>query len=341
MSGGVDSSVAAYLLRSAGYEVIGLTLLIWQGEGRLCCGDRALFDAQACASQIGIPHYPIDLRKEFYEKVVHDFLKNYLLGMTPNPCVECNRSIKFGLIREKLKSIFADKDAYIATGHYARIEDLRLKRAKSRKDDQSYFLYSIPRENLSSILFPLGDYTKEEVREIARKNGLITAEKEKSQEICFIPDKSYAQFILKIAPDSAQPGPILDKEGREIGRHKGIIFYTLGQRKRIGLAKGKRLYVIKIDPPNNTLIVGEEEDAKSDELFFLPTNLFFPIPDGTRLKAKVRHMDKESWAMLKILEGGRLHLKFEEKKWAITPGQSVVLYDNDTVLGGGIILPSP
>ncbi len=339
MSGGVDSSVAAYLLKEKGYEVIGITLLIWEtgGKGRVCCGERAIQDARACAVRLSIPHYTIDLRKEFSELVISQFLSEYLAGRTPNPCILCNQWIKFHLLREKLKSL---GNGYIATGHYARIvkeEKFLLKKARDLRYDQTYFLYRIPHNLLPSILFPLGDYSKEEVREIARRLNLITAEKPKSQEICFIPNRNYSQFLLKHHPEGEKAGPVLNKEGKEIGRHKGIIHYTIGQRKRLGKGFGKRLYVIKIDREKNAIVVGEEADAYGYELFADQLNLFLEIPDGMRVKGKIRHTDEESWAVVRRIGRDKIYLRFETPKWAITPGQSVVLYDGEICLGGGII----
>ncbi|MEO0099081.1 MAG: tRNA 2-thiouridine(34) synthase MnmA [candidate division WOR-3 bacterium] len=339
MSGGVDSATAAYLLKEMGYEVVGVTLLLWEGEagGKSCCGQKAIRDAAACAAEIRIPHLTLDLREEFKKLVVEDFLISYLSGRTPNPCIVCNQKIKFGKVLERLAQLFPDEAGYIATGHYARIENSFLKKGKVLKYDQSYFLYALPKERLKRILFPIGDYGKEEVREIARKANLVTAEKPKSQEICFIPDDDYPRFLLKFYPNAAKPGPILDREGKEIGQHKGIIYYTIGQRRGVGIARGKRLYVIKTDPVNNTIVLGEEKDTYGKEALVSQLNLFVEIPDGLRAKAKIRHQDKESWAIVNWLGKDQILVRFEEPKWAITPGQSLVLYDNDTVLGGGVI----
>ncbi len=339
MSGGVDSATAAYLLKEAGYEVVGITLLIWAKKDtrNICCGYQAIQDARACAATIKIPHFILDLREDFRKLVVEEFLKEYLSGQTPNPCVLCNQKIKFDKVLEKLTFLFPNQNGYLATGHYARIEDSWLKRAKVLKYDQSYFLYAIKKNNLKKIIFPLGNYSKEQVREIARKAKLVVAEKPKSQEICFIPEKHYAQFLLGFYPDAVKPGPILDKRGKKIGEHKGFIYYTIGQRRKIGIARGKRLYVIKIDPINNAIIVGEEEDAYGKEAIISQLNFFTDLPDGSRVKGKIRHQDKESWAVVNWLGKDRIRILFEESKWAITPGQSAVLYDNDKVLGGGVI----
>uniref|UniRef100_A0A7C3Z1R4 tRNA-specific 2-thiouridylase MnmA n=1 Tax=candidate division WOR-3 bacterium TaxID=2052148 RepID=A0A7C3Z1R4_UNCW3 len=339
MSGGVDSAVAAYLLQKMGYEVIGITLLIWGKRERegTCCGARAIQDARTCAQQIKIPHYTIDLREEFQRLVIEEFLDAYIAGKTPNPCILCNQKIKFAKVIEKIDKLFPGELGYIATGHYARIEDGGLKKAKFPQYDQSYFLYAIPKENLKRIIFPLGEYSKEMVREIARKVNLLVAEKKKSQEICFIPDKEYANFILQYYPDAAKPGPIFSKEGEVIGKHKGIIYYTIGQRKRISIARGKRLYVISYNPLNNGLIVGEEEDVYGMRARVSPLNLFTEIKDGMRVRAKIRHQDKESWARLRW-EKEEIILEFEEPKWAITPGQSAVFYEGEKVLGGGVIV---
>ncbi len=343
MSGGVDSSVAALLLKEKGYDVLGITLLIWESVHRdnVCCGYQALQDARVCAERIKIPHYPIDLRKEFKEMVVKDFLEGYRKGITPNPCIRCNQWIKFDIVREKLKPF---GDGLIATGHYARIKfspiDNRwlLLRARDLRYDQSYFLYSIPISSLPDIIFPLGDYSKEEVRELARRAGLITADKPKSEDLCFIPNKNYAEFLGQIYPEALKPGPVKDQEGKNLGTHKGIIYYTIGQRKRIGPGFGKRLYVIKIDVKDNAIIVGEEKDCYGTELLATDLNLFLPLPGEMEVLAKVRYKDKESLATIKRIGEETIYVKFREKKWAITPGQSIVFYDGEICLGGGIIV---
>ncbi len=353
MSGGVDSAVTAALLKDKGYDVIGITMRIWEEPLRTkmpatrtrekrygCCGgEPAISDARRVAHKLGIPYYTLDFRQEFKKDVVQDFIKEYEAGRTPNPCIRCNRFIKFNILLNRCQEFNAD---YLATGHYAKIEkkDRRwlLRKGIDEKKDQSYFLYAMTQEQLSKTLMPLGDFTKSEVRKIAKDNGLVVAEKPESQEICFIPDDDYPQFLKEYIPDSAKPGPIINKQGDFIGQHKGILSYTIGQRKRIGISSKERLYVIGIDLKNNAITIGTEKESYNSKLFAEDLNYIAinQLEKPLRVKAKIRSVHQAADAKIKPLND-KVFLKFDEPQWAITPGQAVVFYDEDIVLGGGII----
>lgn len=345
MSGGVDSSVAAFLLRQAGYEVIGITMDLIESSCRIekpdtCCSLTAFEDAMRMAEKIGIVHYILDLKEEFEEMVIAPFLKEYIAGRTPNPCVVCNKEIKFASLMNKVREIGAD---FVATGHYVRVEktnsNYRLRKAADLSKDQSYFLYSLNQEQLSRALFPLGNYRKDEVRKIARRAGLAVAEKEESQEICFVVDNNYKEFLKKRAKEKIKPGHILDREGNIIGQHEGIAFYTVGQRRGLGLSKGKPLYVVKINSKDNTLILGEEEDLYHDELLAEDVNWMGinGLTSNLEVLARIRYLHKESPAIIYPIDGRKVRVKFKEPQRAITPGQAVVFYQGDMILGGGWI----
>jgi tRNA-specific 2-thiouridylase len=339
MSGGVDSSVAALLLKESGFEVVGVTMCLGlNGEGTggpRCCGPSAIEDAKRVCTRLGISHYVFDFSQELEEKVIKRFVDEYLNGRTPNPCVDCNKFIKFGSLLKKAEAMGFD---YLATGHYAKVEEVRgrcfLKRPKDKVKDQTYFLYPIKREALGKILFPLADLTKEEVRQIARENKLPVAEKPQSQDICFIPERDYRKFLSERIKDP-KGGPIVDLRGKVLGRHKGIFFYTIGQRQGLGISWKEPLYVIAIDPKENKVIVGEKKDLKARGLKAKDLNLLVDeLPK--RAFAKLRYTHKGEYCQVR-LKDNELELIFEEPQEAITPGQSVVLYDEDLVLGGGII----
>lgn len=356
MSGGVDSSVACYLLKEKGYEVIGITMQIWERPEnrpnyRGCCGYQAIDDARRVAQKLGIVYYPLDFREVFRNQVINNFVQEYLKGRTPNPCLRCNQLVKFDfLLNRGIREFGAD---YLATGHYARIifKDgrYRLLKGKDKRKDQSYFLFTMTQEQLRRTLFPLGDLTKTKVREIARKLKLSVAEKKDSQEICFIPDDNYPKFIKDFTEEVIRPGPILRKvDSGELRimsqKHKGIFHYTIGQRKGIGIPAKERLYVIKIDVPNNTIIVGSKKDVYSRELIAEGLNwiglqmpLQFPLSPFIKVKAKIRYQQETSSAKVYPREDGTADIKFTKPQWAITPGQAVVFYKKDEVLGGGII----
>lgn len=354
MSGGVDSAVAAHLLKEAGYSVIGVTFQIWnkysikEGE-KSCCGYYGIRDAQSCAEKLKIPHYLLDLREKFNEIIIKDFINKYLLGFTPNPCVECNRHIKFLALLDFAKKVSAQ---YIATGHYAQIVKIDnsyfLKRAKSKKEDQTYFLYPLNDEILEKTIFPLGEKSKKEVREIALKLSLPVAEKKKSQEICFIPDKKYGEFILKVLKEENEisnlkkEGPIyLVENGKTIflGTHKGIYHYTIGQRRGLRIPYKERLYVLKIDKDNNAIYVGKK-DLVYKRKFLLKKEIWKIKDERETYLCQIRNVHTSSEIKVKKVNGDILLCQFLTPQWAITPGQKAVFYDldNEIVLGGGTIL---
>lgn len=340
MSGGVDSSVAAGLLKESGYEVIGFTLQLWPSAKEVggCCGLSAIEDAKKVAGILNIPHYVLNCRKVFQKEVIDYFCQTYLLGRTPNPCIMCNRRIKFDYFLKKAKEINTD---YIASGHYARIDrkgkQYFLKKGFDHKRDQSYFLYNLTQKQLSAVLFPLGVFTKEEVRKKARYFGFPNSGKKGSQEICFIPDNDYGRFIRDRIPEAATPGPILDQDGNSLGRHKGIAFYTVGQREGLGISLPRPLYVVKIDPARNALIVGEKKAVYRKELLVEDLNWTGEKPFKTfKAKAKIRYRNPETAVLAEPLNG-KVLVRFNKPQFAVTPGQSIVFYRRDTVLGGGII----
>lgn len=348
MSGGVDSSVSALLLQKQGYEVIGCTMKLWEPtdekEETICCENQAVNDAKRVCEQLGIPHYTIDCKEEFKCKVVDCFINEYREAKTPNPCVECNQYLKFGAFYQKAKELECD---YIATGHYASIQfshkykQYVLKKAKEEKKDQTYFLYTITKEKLEHILFPLEKYTnKEEIRKIAEENKLIVSSKKDSQEICFIPDDDYQNFLEKYCNYKKTKGNIVLKDRTVLGQHEGFINYTIGQRKGLGVSYKEPLYVIKLDKEKNEVIVGTQEDLYSKELLAEKVNwmVFDKLEEPIKCKAKIRYRAKEADATI-YPDGNRVKVIFEEAQRAITPGQSVVFYDEDgIVLGGGKII---
>jgi tRNA-specific 2-thiouridylase len=338
MSGGVDSSVSALLLKEKGYEVCGVTMCLGVetgGDSRpRCCGGEAIKDAKKVADKIGIDHYVWDFSSELREYVIEKFVSEYKRGRTPNPCIECNRYLKFGKLLNQALDMGFD---YFATGHYARIENRNgkflLARPKDRIKDQTYFLYPVPRDKLAKIIFPLADYTKEEAREIARRKNLPVFDKPQSQDICFISD-NYRSFIKNFVQD--KPGDIVYKNGRVLGKHKGITSYTIGQREGLGISYTHPLYVIEINPGENKIIVGEKEDLLSAGFIVEEVNI---LVDGLPPTAnvKIRYSARLAKCYPRLLEDGSLEIMFEQKQMAVTPGQSAVLYDGDIVLGGGII----
>jgi len=339
MSGGVDSSVAAYLLKEQGYELIGVTMYlgvaeISDGTGQ-CCGTAGIADARQVCEQLDIPHLVVDYYQEFENKVIKPFLESYRLGKTPNPCILCNQDLKFDLLRNKAHEEGCD---YIATGHYARIinnsKGWSLHRAIDTKKDQSYFLYRIPREMLSSILFPLGELCKNDVRDIAKRLHLPVAEKKESQDICFIPSGDY-RVLLKARKMETQPGPIVDVHGKHLGLHEGIAFYTIGQRKGLGANAPVPYYVLEIDFASNRIIVGEKKYLKSTNLKAQDLNLLVDtLPDN--LFAKIRYQHKPAEVNVDILDK-YTKISFKEAQESLTPGQAIVFYQEDRVVGGGVI----
>ncbi|MCR4434375.1 MAG: tRNA 2-thiouridine(34) synthase MnmA [Clostridiales bacterium] len=349
MSGGVDSSVAAAVLLESGYEVIGVTMQIWpdmdeerqKTEGG-CCSLSAVDDARRVANQLEIPYYVLNFKSVFEEKVIRYFKDEYLKGRTPNPCIACNRHVKFEAMLNKAVSMGVD---YIATGHYARIEYDRdrgrylLKKSVTEKKDQTYALYNLTQEQMSRTLLPIGNFTKERVREIAREKGLPVAAKPDSQEICFVEDNDYGRFITENTEYKIAPGYFVDTKGNVLGKHKGIVHYTIGQRKGLGIALGKSMFVVGIDAQNNTVVLGDEKDVFSKSLIAGDLN-FISIDDlirPLRVKAKIRYSAKEADAVVTPEPGGKVRVDFDTPQRAVTPGQSVVFYHGDTVVGGGVI----
>ncbi len=339
MSGGVDSSVAAFLLKQQGYMVVGTTMCLGvkQAAGRKpsCCGTQAIDDARRVCDKLQIPHCAMDFSRDLQDRVIKNFISEYCTGRTPNPCVDCNRYLKFGTLLAKALGLGF---GFLATGHYAKIEHRKnryiLKRPKDTKKDQTYFLYFINRKMLQSILFPLADYTKQQVRGIARKARLPVADKPQSQDICFIPRGGYKEF-LNSRVSNLGPGPIVDINGDVLGEHKGIAFYTVGQREGLGIAKGKPLYVLSIDKAKNQVVVGEKAGLKARSLIAKDVNLLVDkLPH--KVYAKIRYAHPLARCVVSHTNG-KMKVTFERPQQAITPGQSVVLYDNDIMLGGGVI----
>jgi tRNA-specific 2-thiouridylase len=338
MSGGVDSSVAAMLLTDEGYNVSGVTMCLGisaEEDGSRCCGAAAVDDAKRVCDRLKIPHYVFDYAGELEDKVIAKFISEYRKGRTPNPCVECNRYLKFGSLLEKAKVLGFD---FLATGHYAAIEKNEdgyfLSRAKDSKKDQTYFLYPMPYEGLGNVLFPLAPLTKDEVRVIAKKASLPVAEKQESQDICFVTQKNYQEFLLERGQEF-KPGPIVDMQGKIMGRHRGIIFHTIGQRGGLGISHPTPLYVVSIDPDKNRIVVGEKKDLMAKGLIAGDINMLTKSWPQ-EVYAKIRYRKKE--ALCDVTDAdGKLRVIFAEEQEAITPGQSVVFYENDRVLGGGTI----
>ncbi len=345
MSGGVDSSVAAALLKEQGYHVIGATMRLWtysdsvnsKREG--CCAESAVEDARRVCDKLGIDFYVMNFKDLFKEKVVDNFIEEYKRGRTPNPCIRCNKYLKFDAMLRKARAMDID---YIATGHYAIIERQNgkyvLRMSKAAKKDQSYVLYNFTQEQLSHTLMPLGGYNKDEVRALAEKYGLAVAHKPDSQEICFVEDDDYAKFITDYSGYTPQEGDIFDVNGEKIGTHKGLIYYTVGQRKGIG-AYGRPMFIKEIDAENNAIILGEKGMEFSDTLTAEDVNFIsgeFPT-EQVKIQAKARYQAPPADAVLYPLSDGNVRVAFDKPQRAVTPGQAVVFYDGDLVLGGGTI----
>jgi len=339
MSGGVDSSVAALLLKERGYEVRGVTMCFGvKGTADAkasCCGPEALEDARRVCERLGIPHHVMDLSEDLEEQVIKRFVLAYLEGITPNPCVDCNRYLKFGTLLQRARAMGFE---YLATGHYAGIEKngsgYLMKKPKDRQKDQTYFLYPIRGEALASILFPLASFTKEEVRGMAQGAGLPVAGKPESQDICFVTGKNHGDFVAGRAP-GIRPGPIMDMRGKVLGEHKGIVHYTIGQRGGLGISYRTPLYVSAIDARGNRIVVGERKDLKARGLVAGDLNiLVWPWPE--RVFAKIRYRKKEFQCSI-FRQRDSILVTFAEEQEAVAPGQAVVFYDGDAVLGGGRI----
>ena len=349
MSGGVDSSVAAYLLKEQGYEVIGVTMQTWQeedgaaaGENGVCCGLSAVEDARRVAQFLDIPYYVMNFRKEFKEKVTDYFVEEYLHGRTPNPCIACNRYVKWESLLQRSLAIGAD---YIATGHYAKVERLANGRyavcnSVTAEKDQTYALYNLTQYQLAHTLMPVGEYSKEEIRRMAEQIGLPVAQKPDSQDICFVPDGDYASFIERNAGKELQKGNFVTSDGRVLGQHKGIIHYTVGQRKGLGLALGYPAFVLEIRPETREVVIGTHEESLADSLRVSDVN-FMSVEDLTeprRVFVKIRYNHKGVWGTIEKTGEDEVTCTFEEPQRAVTPGQAAVFYDGEYILGGGTIL---
>jgi tRNA-specific 2-thiouridylase len=353
MSGGVDSSVAAGLLKEQGYEVIGLTMNLFplseeyclDKDLKSCCGWGAVEDASRVASKLGIPHSVLNLKDSFEELVISNFIEEYSQGRTPNPCIRCNQFIKFDILLAKARKIGA---SFVATGHYAQIVrdpqsgPFALKKGQDKEKDQSYFLYTMTQDQLSQTLFPVGLFTKSEIRKKAHEWGLPVAERPESQEICFIPDNNYADFLKKRRPESLSPGPIVNTKGQVLGHHKGIIHFTVGQRRGLGIAASHPLYVLEINTSTNTVVVGPSDSLYKKKLICDQVNWISSDKIGSPLgiKARIRYKHREAAALLVPLDSDKIRVEFEKPQRAITPGQAVVFYAGDVILGGGIIISS-
>ncbi len=347
MSGGVDSSATAALLLEQGYDVVGITLKLWpqdcvsRAEDK-CCGPQAVTDARAVCHKLGIPYYLIDEAEEFQAKVIQYFAAEYKAGRTPNPCVMCNQNLKFGRLIDRADQLGAE---FIATGHFARLERradgrVLLKRGSDLKKDQSYFLFSLRQDQLARAIFPLGEKTKHATRELARHCNLKTADKEESMEICFVPDNDYGGFLQQANLVQKHRGEIVNLHGQVLGYHDGIEFYTIGQRKGLGLASPQPLYVVELDATNNRVVVGDDSALDRDE-FTVDRCNWIPFslpPEMISVTAKIRYNHPGTPATVSLQPDGRAKVKLHTPQRAITPGQAAVFYQDDLVLGGGWIV---
>ena len=348
MSGGVDSSVAAWLMQQAGYDCTGITMrlthneMLGQSGFHTCCSEKDIEDAAEVAFAMDIPYEVLDFTADFREKIIEKFIRVYEMGGTPNPCIDCNRYMKFDHLLRWAESHGME---YVVTGHYARVEQDEatgrwlLKKGLDEGKDQSYVLYNLTQEQLAHVRLPLGAMHKAEVREIAEKQHFINARKHDSQDICFVPDGDYAKFIEKYTGKKTPEGDFVDKEGTYIGRQKGILHYPLGQRRGLGNPAASRLYVCEISPKTNTVVLGDNADLFSSELEADNVNLISvdSLAEPKRVTAKIRYRHKEQTATEWQTPDGILHVKFDEPQRAITKGQAVVMYDGDEVVGGGVI----
>lgn len=347
MSGGVDSSATAALLLEQGYDVVGITLKLWpqdcvsRAEDK-CCGPQAVMDARAVCHKLGIPYYLIDEAAEFQTRVIQYFADEYKAGRTPNPCVMCNQNLKFGRLLSRADQLGAQ---FIATGHFARLEKSAdgsrtlLKRGIDPRKDQSYFLFSLRQNQLARAMFPLGGKTKNDTREVARHCQLKTAEKDESMEICFVPDNDYGKFLQQAKLADKHTGEIVDTQGRVLGHHEGIEFYTIGQRKGLGISSPKPLYVLELDPATNRVVVGDDSALEADSFIAERCNWVpFDAPgEPFEAMVKIRYNHPGTPATVTPLPGSRVRVKLHTPQRAVTPGQAAVFYQEDLVLGGGWI----
>jgi tRNA-specific 2-thiouridylase len=347
MSGGVDSSVAAALLKEAGHDAIGLSMQLYDQRGDAgvsfgtCCTLDDLYDARRVARAIGIPHYIVNFEREFNEEVVADFVREYVAGRTPIPCVHCNSDLKFATLLDRAEGFGAER---VATGHYARVERdpdgrVRLRRGLDRGKDQSYFLFSLTQAQLARAEFPVGALQKDEVREHARRLGLAVSEKKDSYEICFVPDNDYAAFVERHAPAALGPGLVTDRDGHVLGRHEGTHRFTIGQRKGLGLSSAIPLYVVDIQPEERKVVVGPRDALERASLTASKVNWIdgAPPPAPARAEVQIRYRHREAAATITPLDATRVRVEFDEPQPAITPGQATVFYSGDEVIGGGWI----
>jgi len=354
MSGGVDSSVAAALLLQKGYNVIGVTMKLWEFQNvgvnsiqsSSCCSIDSMNDARSVCQTLGIPHYVIDFQKQFDKWVIDNFISEYLKGRTPNPCVICNTQIKWQALMNKANELNAD---FLSTGHYARItyysdsNRYLLKKGLDKDKDQSYALWGLDQQSLKKTLFPLGEISKTEARQIAKELRLKTAEKNESQEICFVPDNNYRRLLKERNKNNNNgffsEGDIVTTKGEKVGKHQGYPNFTIGQRKGVGVAMGTPYYVVDILPETNQVVIGDKNDLRCKGLVASQINwiTFEKLEKSTHFFVKIRYRDKGSFGLVSNLNNGRIQVEFEEPQFAVTPGQSVVLYDDDMVVGGGII----
>ncbi len=349
MSGGVDSSVAALVLKQQGFEVVGATFRLFNesdlgvcGQSS-CCSADDVNDARMVCDKIGIPHYVLNYKELFREKIVGAFVQSYLAGATPNPCILCNRYIKFEAFLNKAQSMGFD---YIATGHYARIEHDQqtdryvLRRAEAKGKDQSYVLYHLTQHTLAHMLMPLGGYDKPTVRQMAQEHNLLVADKPDSQDICFVPDGDYAAFIASYTGTPPKQGDFVDTKGNVLGRHNGVAGFTIGQRKGLGISLGRPAFVVDIDAQTGRVVLGEEHEVFSRTLTADDVNMIDgqPVTESFACAAKIRYSHKEARATVTPQENGRLKVEFDDAQRAITRGQAVVFYDGDCILGGGTIV---
>ncbi len=344
MSGGVDSSVAAFLMKEKGYECVGCTMRLYANEDidvdatNTCCSLDDVEDAKAVARRLDMPHYTFNFQERFRETVIDDFIYCYENGMTPNPCIQCNKHLKFSELFQRATVLECEK---VVTGHYARIRETengyQLLKGLDEGKDQSYVLYNMTQEELAHTALPLGEYSKDEVRKIAEENGFINANKPDSQDICFVPDGDYAAAIKRFTGKVYKPGDFVDMEGNVLGQHKGIINYTIGQRKGLGISAEHPLYVVKLDMENNRVILGTNDDLFSREVNVENINWINTVGDTVTCKAKIRYRMKEQPCTVTKTGETSAKILFDEPQRAATPGQSAVFYDGDVVLGGGII----
>ena len=346
MSGGVDSSLAAKLMKDKGFDCIGCTMKLYHNEdagiesSRTCCSLDDVEDARSVAYKLGMPFYVFNFTDAFRDTVIRKFIESYENGITPNPCIDCNRYMKFDKLYERAKTLGCD---YIVTGHYARIEEENgkfvLKKALDETKDQSYVLYSMTQDQLVHTMFPIGSMQKTEVRAIAKESGFVNADKPDSQDICFVPNGDYASLIeLQTGKESAE-GNFVDKQGNNLGRHKGVIHYTIGQRKGLGVSSTEPLYVCNICPKDGNVVLGSNDDLFSREADVSDFNWISGEVPGSefRCKTKIRYRQPEQWVTVIPTGADTVHIVFDEPQRAITPGQAAVFYDGDTVLGGGTI----